>query len=417
MQPITESSATLAGRRIQVMVLGDVGRSPRMRYHASSLAAAGAEVDLLGYAGAPLDDVTQPGITPRLLAAREESPSHSRAERIADTARRWSADGIRLARLALSLPCPDHVLLQIPPAFPAAIAALLVCRRRGARLVLDWHNLSASQLAVQLGPEHVAVRALDRFERFLAPRADRTLCVSQAMADHLRRLGARSPAVLYDRPAAIFAPTPPARRSALLARLAGELKLPELGIETEARPVLLVSSTSWTADEDFGPLVDAVSRLSRATLPPVVVLITGRGRERSLWEARFRAVESERVRVRTLWLGGSDYAALLGSADLGLCLHRSSSALDLPMKIADMLGAGLPVCALDYGPCLREILHPESNGLLFRDGAELASLIAALFEGFPRANARLETLRAGALRSSAVRWSQSWNEVALPLFL
>lgn len=35
----------------QVVVLGDIGRSPRIRYHATSLADAGCTVDLIGYTG------------------------------------------------------------------------------------------------------------------------------------------------------------------------------------------------------------------------------------------------------------------------------------------------------------------------------------------------------------------------------
>jgi len=37
---------------VQVLVLGDIGRSPRMQYHASSIAKHGGRVDIIGYHGA-----------------------------------------------------------------------------------------------------------------------------------------------------------------------------------------------------------------------------------------------------------------------------------------------------------------------------------------------------------------------------
>ena len=109
-----------------------------------------------------------------------------------------------------------------------------------------------------------------------------------------------------------------------------------------------------------------------------------------------------------------EYAALLAAADLGLCLHRSASGVDLPMKIADMWGAGLPVCALDYGPCLRERVLPGVNGLLFADAAALAAELADVALG----RTSLEVLRAGAIAAGAERWDAGWRAVVsllLPL--
>jgi beta-1,4-mannosyltransferase len=36
---------------VQILVLGDIGRSPRMQYHALSIAKHGGHVDLIGYHG------------------------------------------------------------------------------------------------------------------------------------------------------------------------------------------------------------------------------------------------------------------------------------------------------------------------------------------------------------------------------
>lgn len=40
-----------AGRTTQIVVLGDIGRSPRMQYHAISIAKHGARVYIIGYKG------------------------------------------------------------------------------------------------------------------------------------------------------------------------------------------------------------------------------------------------------------------------------------------------------------------------------------------------------------------------------
>lgn len=37
--------------RIQIVVLGDIGHSPRMQYHALSIAKHGMPVDLIGFQG------------------------------------------------------------------------------------------------------------------------------------------------------------------------------------------------------------------------------------------------------------------------------------------------------------------------------------------------------------------------------
>ncbi|MED6243603.1 mannosyltransferase [Ataeniobius toweri] len=103
-----------------------------------------------------------------------------------------------------------------------------------------------------------------------------------------------------------------------------------------------------------------------------------------------------------------------GSADLGVCLHKSSSGLDLPMKVVDMFGCCLPVCAIQFD-CLQELVKHEENGLIFRDSAELAEQLKSLLSEFTSSDGRLGTFRSNLRASRGQRWDDNWDQNVLPL--
>lgn len=45
-----------------------------------------------------------------------------------------------------------------PPSIPSLALVQLVGRMRGSKVIIDWHNLGYSILALKLGPNHLLVR-------------------------------------------------------------------------------------------------------------------------------------------------------------------------------------------------------------------------------------------------------------------
>ena len=411
--------------RAVVVALGDLGRSARMRYHAQALAAHGVHVDLVGFEGTPLARaITEnPHITVHRLSAsmlRHGAPSLSYAPVALVDAARIS---FRLWATLRRLPRPDLVLVQNPPAFPTLVVARWALKRKGVKVVIDWHNIGYTLLELRLGRWHPAVRLARWLERHDARQADASLCVSRGLSEFLKdKFGLSNTHVLYDRPASIFAPVERVEREHYRQAL-----FTRLGIHAGVVG-FIVCPTSWTEDEDFDVVIDAVRRLEdrirgwetatpKARFPDLVILVTGDGARRTEFERRFAGLPARRVHLRTRWLEPEDYPRVVGSADLGLCLHRSSSGLDIPMKVADLFGAGVPVCALDYGATLAERVRHGTNGLLFSTAEQLSSVLFDFFEGFPGDDQTFERLRVGARKSARMSWDEGWTREAEPVLL
>ena len=410
-----------------VVVVGDLGRSPRMQYHARALAAHAAQVELIGYEGAAL---------PRVITGDPRIAVHRVAEpRLRDRSGRSTTlyvlfalvDGmrstLRIGRALWRVPRSDLILVQNPPSVPALFIAWLVTRLRKARLVIDWHNLGYTLVVLRLGRWHPMVRLARWFERSFGRRADAHLCVSRGFAKFLQDRFKLSPVtVLYDRPAAVFVSIERGERERLRQAL-----FARLGVRGGGPVGFIICPTSWTEDEDFDVAIDAVRRVedrirgweagqNGRRFAELVMLVTGDGRRRKEFEQRFAGLPAHRVQLRTRWLEPEDYPRIVGMADLGLCLHRSSSGVDIPMKVADLFGAGVPVCALDYGACLAERVRHGDNGLLFSTARQLADVLFELFETFPD-ESQLTRLRAGARRSAQPTWEEGWAKEARPVLM
>lgn len=411
--------------RTAVIVLGDVGRSPRMQYHAVSLAAAGSDVDLIGLEGAaPIPAVA---INARIRVHRLSDRAFAGRARggvrrfVWGSALRALGQGMRLFATLMRIAKPDVILVQNPPAVPALSIAWLASRLRRAKLVIDWHNLSHTIAAVKVGDHHRAVKALARSERRWAKRADGHLAVSQALADWLAREFRITAMVTYDRPSDAFAPPSPAVAARLWDKLASEHQL------GSTRPPVVVCPTSWSPDEDFDLLLEALERAERnltrgdkssgLSSPRVVVFLTGRGPLRPSFEQRAARRNFKAIGVKTVWLEPADYPTLIGMADLGLCLHQSSSGLDLPMKLADLRGAGVPVATYDYAPVLGEVMNTGREGITFRDPGELANLLVTLASQSTIGDSALAMSRAWLAQHPPERWDAQWDATARRVLL
>lgn len=100
----------------------------------------------------------------------------------------------------------------------------------------------------------------------------------------------------------------------------------------DKRPAIIVSSTSWTSDEDFSILLEAAMSYdnylkNNNKYPNLLIIVTGKGPLKEYYINKMKSINLTHVAFRTVWLESQDYPKLLGCADLGVSLHASSSGI------------------------------------------------------------------------------------------
>ena len=476
-----------AAPHIVVVVLGDVGRSPRMQYHTRSLLEQGYYVSLVGYDGEDLiPDLQQ-------SQSHQQNQNETAQQRLnvvrftpycpPTWLKQYKLRGkipiglpiyliIRLFGLLFGLiyalwfrvpvrksisgdnammPPVQCILVQNPPSIPLLLISYIYCITHSRMVkiqttpttrtteqkkfhivrpgfIIDWHNLGYTMFDTP--PNHPITKIAKLYEQFLAPLSDGNLCVTHAMKDYLIKefyIRNEKLKVLYDRPPEFFHCTSLEKKHDLMMKLRNEMevscpKMKEMRLECshesddveectlftksfvrngtkvihpqENQPILLISSTSWTPDEDFSILLDALVELDSNIVrmmkeidgknsPHFVVIVTGKGPQKEMYKAKINQLKLTNISIITMWLEAEDYPILLGCADMGISLHLSTSNLDLPMKIYDFFGCEVPVCAVGF-PCLDELVKDDENGRIFTSSTELSSQLCNLCCGKER---------------------------------
>lgn len=390
------------GRRktVSIFVLGDLGHSPRMCYHALLFSKLDYNVNLCGYLESepPMAVVEDINIDIRPIRPIK---NNFHLPYLLFAAEKIILQLYQLARLLLDMRGSEFYFIQNPPSLPLLLVLVIFIKlfSRDSKLVIDWHNLNYTILNLKYkNTRHPLVRFLRLYEKYCGRFAWLNVTVTHALKRFLIEDFGYEPSsitTLHDRPASQFQPFEDSGLSR--EKILKSHHLFEV-IDDIGQYKIVVSSTSFTPDEDFGILLDALkeyheSEASRKT--PLFVLVTGKGPLKEQFTARVQDLEFlKRVIIKTVWLSAEDYPIILSIADLAISLHTSLSGLDLPMKIVDFFGVGVPVISLSF-PAIGELVRNGVNGLLIenKDGVKESDELCRLLTEVLSNEGELERIR------------------------
>ena len=292
-------------RNVAILVLGDLNRSPRMLNHTIALANLLSnelnEISLIGFNGGDIrSDVScNPKIKVYYIPNTMERllKSFPRFMFLFSAMIRILLQLIMLIYILLvKIPRPNLMILQNPPGIPAIYIVRLVTFFRRSKFVIDWHNYGYTILQVNRRNK-IIVNIAKLYEKIYGATADIHFCVSEAMKKHLKDNFGIDAINLPDRAMeGIFKRLELKESHELFQEYFNSKSKEENEITyrkdgkigyVENRPILLLSSTSWTPDEDFNILLNAIikteekllecSKGKKTILRKIIFIITGIG--------------------------------------------------------------------------------------------------------------------------------------------
>lgn len=139
--------------------------------------------------------------------------------------------------------------------------------------------------------------------------------------------------------------------------------------------LVLITSTSYTKDEPLEILVEALEKV--ASCNPnlkLVCVITGKGGLMDNFKKLYDDTIGRLYDLHQIWVANQqEYMELLSCCDLGLSFHCSTSGVDFPMKLIDMMSVGIPLCSVDYD--VMRSISKAMNIRLFGNSSELSEII------------------------------------------
>jgi beta-1,4-mannosyltransferase len=466
-------------KKALVVVLGDLARSPRMQYHCMSLAKNDYDTTVIANGGGPSCDKacekleTNKNIKQRLMSDTIDFKKFLPSVLAYLVRPVWQS--ILLLIQLLSVPVPHVIIVQNPPSIPTLPIIYLYSRLTGSRLIIDWHNYGFSILNLNLRSDHPLVRLYKFIEVYFGRLADAGFCVSEAMQTDLKdNFQIKYPlSILYDKPPSHFKPMTVRKKHDFFLKIKD--KIPTFKSDTKDwyhrqetpcthretrftityrlppyhviprpdRPAIVLSSTSWTEDEDFDLLLNALRHYDQSVinqydqdyeqmlteteanwLPKLICVITGKGPLKAHYEKKIETMNFEHIQIVLPWLSAEDYSKMIGSCDLGISLHNSSSGVDLPMKVVDLFGCGIPVLAYKY-QAINELVVEDFYGLTFKDSQDLFLQLTLLLKDFYHQDSpqeQYESSRLNRYRKNITRhflksrWESNWKQTAKPIF-